>query len=52
MTDSLSSFCFQGGMQMNIVTYSLFAYGLTIALSFAVTGIIVLTDRVFTKNGE
>lgn len=37
---------------MNIITYSFFSYGLTIVLSFMVTGIIVLIDKAFTKKEE
>ncbi|WP_434310302.1 hypothetical protein [Hominifimenecus sp. rT4P-3] len=37
---------------MNIVTYSGFAYLLTIALSYLVIGIIVATDWMFRKRNK
>ena len=37
---------------MGVVTYSLFSYGLTAVISFMVIGIIVLIDKVMSKNGK
>lgn len=37
---------------MGPIGYALFAYGLTAVISFAVTGIIVLTDRLMSKEGK
>ena len=38
---------------MNAVTYALFAYGMTAAISLAVVGIIVLINKIMSKkDGE
>ncbi len=37
---------------MGTVTYALFAYGLTAVLSFAVIGIIVLVDKLMSKESK
>ncbi len=35
---------------MNIILYALLAYALTIVISYAVTGIIVLVDKIMEKG--
>lgn len=35
---------------MNIVTYSLFAYGLTAVISFLVMGVVVLISKTLNNN--
>ena len=37
---------------MGIVSYALFAYGLTALISLVVTGIIVLVSRLTTKSED
>jgi uncharacterized membrane protein len=36
--------------RMNIVTYSLFAYGLTAVISFLVMGVVVLISKTLNNN--
>jgi len=37
---------------MNPITYALFTYGLTVVISFAVVGVIVLIDRAMSRSAN
>ena len=39
-------------MEMNVIEYALFAYGLTAVISFAVIGVIVFLNKLLSDNGS